>query len=121
MRISDWSSDVCSSDLVFLTNDHREYKGGVFKGVKVRNPVGEGGWGAWQVNVRYDRLELNDAGILGGTQAGYMASLIWNPVDYVRFLLTYGHLVYDNADIPEAGGALSYCADLVGARAQISF
>src|SRR3546814_5326891 len=63
------------------------FRSGVFKGVKVRNPVGEGGWGAWQVNVRYDRLDLNDAGILGGTQDGYMASLIWTPVDYVRFLL----------------------------------
>src|SRR3546814_17253771 len=80
------------------------FRSGVFKGVKVRNPVGEGGWGAWQVNVRYDRLDLNDAGILGGTQDGYMASLIWTPVDYVRFLLNYGHLVYDNAAIPAAGG-----------------
>src|SRR3546814_14562978 len=36
---------------VFLTNDHREYKGGVFTGVKVGNPLGEGGWGAGEGKV----------------------------------------------------------------------
>ncbi|MGI9361896.1 MAG: OprO/OprP family phosphate-selective porin, partial [Parasphingorhabdus sp.] len=57
---------------LFLTDDTREYKDGLFKGVKVNNPVGSGGMGAWQVNVRYDRLDLTDAGVIGGTQDGYM-------------------------------------------------
>ncbi|QJB68492.1 OprO/OprP family phosphate-selective porin [Parasphingorhabdus halotolerans] len=106
---------------LFLTDDKREYKGGVFKGVKVSNPVGSGGLGAWQVNVRYDRLDLVDAGIIGGTQDGYMASLIWTPIDYVRFLLNYGHLEYGNAFGIVAGAPSDYSVDVFGARAQISF
>ena len=106
---------------IYLTNDKREYKSGVFKGVKVKNPVGNGGLGVWQFNVRYDRLDLVDAGIIGGTQDGYMASLIWTPVDYVRFLINYGHLEYGNALGIVAGALDSYSVDVIGARAQVSF
>ena len=104
----------------FLTDDTREYKEGVFKGVKVSNPVGEGGMGAWQVNVRYDRLDLNDAGFTGGTQDAYQASLIWTPIDYVRFLLTYSKLDYSNAAILAAGSG-DYNVDAFAGRFQISF
>jgi len=105
----------------FLTGDSRGYKNGVFKGVKVSNPVGSGGFGALQVNIRYDTLDLNDAGIIGGTQDGYMASLIWTPIDYIRFMLNYGHMVYDDAAIVNGGPDRSYSVDVVGARAQVSF
>lgn len=105
---------------LFLTDDTRGYKEGVFKGVKVSNPVGEGGMGAWQVNVRYDRLDLNDAGFTGGTQDAYQASLIWTPIDYVRFLLTYSRLDYGNAAILAAGSG-DYNVDAFAGRFQISF
>lgn len=106
---------------IFLTDDSREYKGGVFKGVKVSNPVGSGGIGAWQFNIRYDRLDLTDAGIVGGTQDGYMASIIWTPINYVRFLLNYGHLSYGDALGIVNGAPSDYSVDVVGARAQILF
>lgn len=106
---------------LFLTDDKREYKDGVFKGIKVNNPVGSGGSGAWQVNIRYDHLDLTDAGIIGGTQDGYMASLIWTPVDYVRFLVNYGHLSYGNALGIVTGAPDDYSVDVIGARAQIAF
>lgn len=105
---------------IYLTDDTRGYKDGIFRGVKVKNPVGKGGFGAVQFNARYDRLDLNNAGITGGIQDGYMASLIWNPVDYVRFMLHYGHLSYKDAVIL-AGTARDYSVDVVGARAQIVF
>ncbi|WP_254305516.1 OprO/OprP family phosphate-selective porin [Sphingopyxis sp. BSNA05] len=105
---------------LFLTDDTRGYKEGVFKGVKVSNPVGQGGLGAWQVNVRYDRLDLVDAGFVGGTQDAYQASLIWTPVDYVRFLLSYSKLDYGNAAILAAGDG-DYNVDAVAGRFQISF
>ena len=104
----------------FLTDDTRGYKDGVFKGVKVSNPVGQGGMGAWQVNVRYDRLDLIDAGFTGGTQDAYQASLIWTPVDYVRFLLSYSKLDYNNAAILAAGNR-NYNVDAFAGRFQISF
>ena len=105
---------------LFLTDDTRGYKKGVFKGVKVSNPVGQGGMGAWQVNVRYDRLDLTDSGFIGGTQDAYQASLIWTPVDYVRFMLSYSKLDYEDAAIAAASGN-DYSVDSLAGRFQISF
>ncbi len=106
----------------FLTGgDKRGYKKGVFGRVKPQNPVGEGGIGAFQVNVRYDYLDLTDAGIVGGTQNAYQVSLIWTPTDYTRFMLNYGRQMYDDAYYPAAGGDTSYGVDAFGMRAQVDF
>ncbi|GAA4642674.1 porin [Pontixanthobacter gangjinensis] len=106
----------------FLTKgDSRGYKGGTFDRVKPANPVGEGGIGAVQINARYDHLDLNDAGIIGGTQNSYQASLIWTMTDYTRLLINYARLNYDDAALPAAGGNRSYSVDAVGIRAQIDF
>ncbi|WP_338447041.1 porin [Pelagerythrobacter marensis] len=106
---------------MFLTpGDSRGYKRGVFDRVKPANPVGEGGFGAVQVNLRYDRLDLVDAGIVGGTQDGYAVSLVWTPTAYTRFMANYGRMAYRNAVIP-AGGDGSYGVDAFAVRAQIDF
>lgn len=105
---------------LFLTDDTRGYGKGVFRAVKVKKPVGQGGLGAWQVNLRYDHLDLNDTAVIGGTQDGYVASLIWTPMDYVRFILNYAKLDINDAAIAIAGDR-SYQVDTLGMRAQISF
>lgn len=105
----------------FLTGETRGYKKGVFDRTKVLRPLGKGGPGAFQVNVRYDRVDLNSGVIRGGRQNGYQASLVWIPQDHVRLLLNYAHLKYDNAAIPAAGGDRSYSVNVVAARAQIDF
>lgn len=105
---------------VFLTDDTRVYKDGIFKSIKVKKPVGKGGFGALQFNVRYDRLDLNDGTVIGGIQNGYMASLIWTPIEYVRFMVNYAKLDYTGARIA-AGTDRDYTVDTVGARAQITF
>lgn len=107
----------------FLTDNNRGYKGGIFRGPKVKNGLDNGGMGAFQLNVRYDRLDLTDgsAGVFGGKQDGYMASAIWWPVEYVRFMLNYGHLVYDDAAVVQLAGDGDYSVDVFGARAQIVF
>ncbi|MEX0341461.1 MAG: OprO/OprP family phosphate-selective porin [Erythrobacter sp.] len=106
---------------VFLTDDSRGYKGGKFDRTKPNNPVGEGGMGSLQFNLRYDHLDLNDAGILGGKQAGYFASLIWKPTDYTAFMVNYGRLQYTDAVLPTATGDTDYGVDAIGLRAQIDF
>jgi phosphate-selective porin OprO/OprP len=105
----------------FLTNDTRVYSGGVFKGAKVSQPVSAGGMGAWQVNFRFDTLDLVDADIVGGTQDAFMASLIWTPINNVRFLTTFGRISYkDTLDIV-SGAPADFSVNVVAARAQISF
>lgn len=107
---------------IFLTDDTRSYSGGVFKSIKVKKPVGKGGLGAFQFNVRYDRLDLNDGPVIGGTQDGYMASLIWTPVNNIRFLLNYGLLDYNDVIPALANGTdTDFSVNVVGARAQVSF
>jgi phosphate-selective porin OprO/OprP len=105
----------------FLTGETRGYKGGKFDRTKVNNPVGKGGFGALQLNLRYDYLDLVDDGIVGGKQQGYEASLIWIPQDHVRFLLNYGRMKYDDAAIATASGDRDYSVDVFAARAQVDF
>lgn len=105
----------------FFTGETRGYKDGQFDRTKVLKPVGDGGMGAIQANLRYDYLDLNDAGIVGGTQQGLAASLIWIPQDYVRLLLNYSRLNYQDAAVPALGGDRAYSVDVFGARAQIDF
>ena len=106
---------------VFLTDDTRGYKGGKFDRTKPSSPIGEGGIGSVQFTLRYDHLDLNDAGIVGGRQAGYFAALVWKPTDYTALMLNYGRLQYTDAILPTAGGDTSYGVDAIGMRAQIDF
>lgn len=105
----------------YLTGETRGYKGGQFDRTKVLKPVGEGGIGAFQINLRYDMVDLNDDLIRGGKQDGFQASLIWIPQDHVRFMLNYARLNYEDAAIVASGGDRDYGIDVVGARAQIDF
>ena len=107
--------------LFLTTGDTRSYKAGVFDRVRPKNPVGQGGLGAVQVNVRYDYLDLIDGGIVGGKQDGYELGLVWTPTDYTRFMATYGHLIYSDAVLPAAGGDRDYAVDAFGVRAQVDF
>ena len=106
---------------VFLTDDTRGYKGGKFDRTKPSSPVGEGGIGSVQFTLRYDHLDLNDVGIVGGRQAGYFAALVWKPTDYTALMLNYGRLQYTDAILPTASGDTSYGVDAIGMRAQIDF
>jgi phosphate-selective porin OprO/OprP len=106
----------------FLTRgDARGYKGGTFDRTTPANPLGDGGIGAVQVNLRYDHLDLNDAGIIGGTQDGFGAAIVWTPTAYTKLMANYGRITYSDAAIPASGGDRSYSVDAFGARAQIDF
>jgi phosphate-selective porin OprO/OprP len=104
----------------FLTNDTRGYKGGIFDRAKPSRPLGVGGVGALQLNVRYDYLDLNDRGIVGGRQAAWLAALIWQPVEYLRFNLNAGVLAYQDAT-PLPDGDRDYTARVAGARMELDF
>jgi phosphate-selective porin OprO and OprP len=105
---------------MFLTDDTLGYKGGVIDRTKPKNPLNKGGMGAFQINARYDYLDLIDAGIVGGKQQVYGLSMVWIPTEYVRFIANYGHLKFEDANVL-AGGVNDYSADTLGVRAQIDF
>lgn len=106
---------------LFLTGgDSRGYKSLKFDRVKPVNPVGEDGFGAVQVIMRYDYLDLNDAGIIGGMQSAYVLSLVWTPSAYTRFLANYARVSYDDAAATVISDT-DYRVDVFGVRAQFDF
>ena len=105
---------------MFLTSDSRPLKGGLFGAIKPKKPLGGGGIGAVQVNVRYDYLDLNSRGVTGGKQNGYLASLIWTPAENFRLMGQYAKLRYTDAAIAVARDR-SYAVDVIGVRGQISY
>jgi len=88
----------------YLTGESRGYKAGKWDRTKVLKPFDKGGMGALQVNARLDYVDLSDRVgsapatatalqrvsapffVNGGKQLGYQASIIWNPMDYLRFM-----------------------------------
>ena len=103
-----------------LTRDATVYKNGTYDRIRPKTPLGKGGIGAIQANLRYDWLDLNDGTIRGGRQQIAGASLVWVPTDYTRFILNYGHIWLDDAAVA-AGLSRNYSADSIGVRAQIDF
>ena len=133
----------------FFTGESRGYKNGLWDRTKVLKPFSKGGWGALQLNGRVDYLDL-DTGKLrngftnnfvtgvstastglgrGGKQLGVLASLIWIPEDYMRFLLQYSHAEITGGPFAatvdptsnEPANERSYGVDVVMTRAQIDF
>lgn len=103
-----------------LTDDKNAYRGGAYDRIRPKNPVSNGGIGAIQINARYDWLDLNDAGVIGGRQQIGGLSVLWIPIDYFRFIFNYGHLWIKDSPVP-AGTDRNYQADALGLRAQLDF
>jgi phosphate-selective porin OprO/OprP len=117
----------------YLTGETRGYKAGHWERTRVLHPFSEGGWGALQVNGRVDWLDLRDrAGptyFNGGRQLGYELSLIWNPIDYIRFQAQFARAQITGGPrtgtvVPASAAPLSrrdYGIDTVAVRAQVEF
>ena len=104
-----------------LTDDTTAYRDGTYDRIKPRHGVDKGGIGAIQVNARYDWLDLDNGGILGGRQQTAGVSAVWMPTDYVRFILNYGHVWVSGSPVLVNGTDDTYEVDALGARAQFDF
>lgn len=123
----------------FITGESRGYKGGKWDRTKVLKPFDKGGIGAIQVNARLDYTDLEDrvAGttlaapnfVNGGKQTGYQLSVIWNPMDYIRFMAQYAHTDVEggpraaalNPTSTQPINQRSYNNDSFAVRAQLEF
>ena len=98
----------------------RGYRNGAFGSIKPIRGIDKGGAGAWQVNLRYDWLDLEDDLIGGGRQQTFGASLVWVPIERVKFLANY--LRVEVSDTPVVAGTLDdYSSNVFGLRAQYEF
>jgi len=101
----------------FITGEKRpyDYNKGAFGRVKVKKPVFNGGMGAWQVAVRYDRIDLTDGTVDGGEQDTYIIGVNWHMNNYTRIMSNYSH-----SDI-EGGSYDGYDIDTFGLRLQVDW
>ena len=77
----------------FLTGENRNYQTshGVFAKVNPKNNFhfGKGGWGAWELGLRYAYVDLNDEALKGGKERNITAGLNWYLNPKTRFMLNY--------------------------------
>ena len=108
----------------FITGEHRKYKtkSGTFARVSPRQNFEDGGWGAWQVALRYSTLDLNDdnsaAAYLGGEMDNITVGLNWHLNPNTRFMFNYVHSMVDSAAVPSASAGN---LNIFQARFQIDF
>lgn len=108
-----------------LTGESYKYKSSsaAFGGIKPANPVGKGGFGAWEIAARYGVSDLNDAGagINGGEEKLTTVGLNWYPNDNIRFMLNYIH--GDESTNTGGGGTVTADGnvDIVALRTQFAF
>lgn len=108
-----------------LTGESYKYKGGSasFGGIKPANPVGKGGFGAWEIAARYGDSDLRDlgAGVDGGHEKLTTVGLNWYPNNNIRFMLNYIH-GQETAGIGNAGAVTANGnVDIVALRTQFAF
>jgi phosphate-selective porin OprO/OprP len=85
-----------------LTGEQRRFdrSRGAFWFPRPDRPVGHGGWGAWELALRYSRMNLNfdpgdpgapppPDGVRGGDQRIWSAGLNWYPRPRVRIMFQY--------------------------------
>lgn len=73
----------------FLTGESRNYNKGKFAGISPDSVVGRGGFGAWQLAVRYSTVDLNDHEIEGGWANSVTVGINWFPTSTLRFSGNY--------------------------------
>ena len=74
----------------FLTGESRPYsvKSGSFSRLKPKSVVGQGGYGAWEIGLRYSDIDLEDNG-LGDKGDITTVGLNWYATPTVRFMANY--------------------------------
>lgn len=81
-----------------LTGETRGYKEGKMRTISPKNPVGQGGFGAWELVARYDELDLFDRSAyqdntfvneLGTKSEIWTLGVNWYVNDNIRFMANY--------------------------------
>lgn len=100
------------------TGDGRNYKpkDGAFGRVSPRTPMGDDGFGALTLGVRYDFLDLTDGAVDGGEQKGFTLQSTWQPLAFLKFQADYSRL-----DIERPSSPLSGEADIFTLRSQLEW
>ena len=106
-----------------LTGETRSFKAtdGEFKRLKPSKAFDpdKGTWGAWEVALRHDGIDLNDAGITGGDAKRVTLNLNWYLNENMRVLAGYERTYdLDNGPVTKLNGGDADDIDVFQVRAQ---
>jgi phosphate-selective porin OprO/OprP len=113
-----------------LTGESRAYlpASSSYGGLIPKNPfsLSGGGWGAWEIALRYSTINLNDQlaqanGVAGGRQTIYTAALNWYISRNVRVLLDFLHGDITKQLSPTNFTDVGAKFDAVAMRTQVAF
>ncbi|MBS1213757.1 MAG: phosphate-selective porin, partial [Proteobacteria bacterium] len=79
-----------------LTGEHRPYdekKGTWGRLIPKENFLFGSGWGAWELAVRYDSLDMNTKNINGGALNAITAGINWYLTSHVRLITDWVHVI----------------------------
>ena len=109
----------------FLTGESRHYnkKYASYKRVKPFNPVGLGGWGAWEIAARYSYMDLASNNNFGGLERDFTFGLNWWATDNVMFRFNYVNAKAFPASLrtPGLGLGRNPSVNILEGRAQVVF
>jgi phosphate-selective porin OprO/OprP len=93
--------DAYYAELMWLVTGEKyadAYRGGAYSAIKPKNQFGSGGWGTWEIGLRYTEFDAGDfpasAGLTNKADA-VTVGLKWIPVTNVRFYLNYVQTDFD--------------------------
>lgn len=122
----------------WLTGETRGYRKGEWDRTRVKAGIDRGGPGAIGINLRFDRLDLRDpalaagkdgSALKGGRQDAWLASFVWQPIDYVKLMTQYNRNritggPFAGVVVPDSERPLidrSYDQDSIAMRIQYDF
>jgi phosphate-selective porin OprO/OprP len=106
----------------FLTGETRPFRNGNFDRVKPARPLGHGGAGAFELAVRYDRLDLSQTPVLaraGNRAESLTLGLNWYFNPYAKLLFNWVHFNGVNTPLDPIGNRTA--GDAVATRLHVDF
>ena len=106
----------------FLTGETRPFKGGNFDRVRPFKELGKDGLGAFEIALRYDRLDLGDTPVLaraGNDSKSVTLGLNWYFNPFAKLMFNWVRFSGDNTPLDPIGTKTS--GDAVATRLHLDF
>ena len=107
----------------FATGEQRAYSrsSGSFGRVRPSRAIDDGGWGAFELALRYSMLDLDNGSLRGGRQDNWTLGLNWHPTQFSRITANWVYFDVSDSFAREPLGAPAHEGHAFGIRAQVDW